>query len=56
MKAYRGYRYTVLRTGSTAGHHGRYGECYFALLLALQKGMCRAGSKAQQQGTGHESL
>jgi hypothetical protein len=32
----------VLRTGRTAGHHGRYGERNFALLLALQKGTCRA--------------
>jgi len=42
-----GYRYTAPRTGGTAGYHGRYGETDFALLLALQKGRCRARSKAR---------
>jgi hypothetical protein len=32
------------------------GEYIFALLFALQEGKHRAGSKARQQGTGHESL
>ena len=45
-----GYRYMLMKAGGTAGHHGRYGERNFVLLLALQKGTCRARSKAQQQG------
>jgi hypothetical protein len=46
----------VLRTGGTAGHHGRYGEWDFALLLALQKGTGHQASKARQQGKEHGSL
>jgi len=37
-EAYKGYRYTPFKKGSTAAHHGRYGEGDFALLLASQKG------------------
>jgi hypothetical protein len=44
------------RRRSGLGRPGRRAPLWMTVRLALQKGTCRAGSKALQQDTGHVSL